>query len=202
MKRINRKPLIVGLTGAFGSGKSLSAGYFKKLGAKVIDADKVAHQILRDKAVYRKLTHLFGKGILCNNAISRERLGAIAFSNKENIKKLGRITHVAIIKNIKQVVNACKKKVVVIDAPLLIESGFHEEMDAVIVVNADMKKRLNRCLKAGFSKKTFLERSAAQLPLSFKLRCADYKINNNGRKAQTKEYVHKIWARLTQKKWR
>jgi len=202
MKRINSKPLIVGLTGAFGSGKSLSAGYFKMLGAKVIDADKVAHQILRDKAVLSKLTHLFGKGILCNRAISRERLGAIAFSKKENIKKLCQITHGAIIRKIKQIANTCKKKVVVIDAPLLIESGFHKEMDAVIVVSADKKKRLRRCLKAGFSKKTFLERSAAQLPLSFKLRYADYKINNNGTKAQTKESIHKIKARLTKEKWR
>ena len=89
-----------------------------------------------------------------------------------------------------------KRRIVVVDAPLLIESDFYKEMDKIIVVKVHRTKELNRCIKLGFSKKEAFKRIKAQMPLRRKLGYADFIIDNNGSKSQTKRRVKEIWNKL------
>jgi len=188
--------VLVGLTGALGSGKSVAAEYFRHLGAKVIDADKVCHQALKEKAVVKRIAHFFGKNILRGNAVDRKKLGQIVFKNRQLRKILEKVIHGLVIKKIKKIASISKKKIVIVDAPLLIEAGFDNEMDAVIVVKASKKKCMERGMGAGFDQSDIVRRMAAQLPLRKKLEHADFVINNNGTKAETRKQVLNIWKTL------
>ncbi|MDP3729979.1 MAG: dephospho-CoA kinase, partial [Candidatus Omnitrophota bacterium] len=175
---------IVGLTGGFGSGKSFVASLFKKLGAKVVDADKLGHKALeKSSAAYGKVAAAFGKRILKPDfSINRKALGAIAFANRKNLARLNKIVHPGIIEEItKRVRNAAKNEILIVDAPLICETNITGLMDALIVVKASKKNQLERCSKKfGMPQKDVCKRMAYQMPLKRKIRMADYTVDNNG----------------------
>ncbi len=184
MKRPRRsKKLILGLTGSFGSGKTTVAGIFKSLGVKVIDADEIAHKIIKpDSQIYKKIINIFGRDILKNNkAIDRYKLGRIVFSDKNLLKKLNQVIHPEIIRTIKHKVKTSKPGLIILDAPLLVEAGLVNSVDKLIVVKLDIKKQVER-LENKFSLKEeeILNRIKAQLPLRYKVRIADFVIDNSG----------------------
>ena len=86
--------MVIGITGNFGVGKSTVAGMFGRLGARVIDADRIARQIIKPGCpAYKQIINYFGRGILVGFYISRRRLSKIVFSDKKKLKKLNAITH-------------------------------------------------------------------------------------------------------------
>ena len=113
----NKRRLLIGLTGSFGSGKSTVAGIFRSFGARVIDADKIARSYLKSGTpVYRRLIAGFGKGIIKDDgAIDRKRLGEIVFADKMALRKLNKIIHPYVIREIKRqlkvtaVVDCCRR---------------------------------------------------------------------------------------------
>ncbi len=191
---------IVGLTGGFGSGKSLVASLFKRLGAKVVDADKLGHKALnKGSAAYRKIVAAFGKKILFPNlSINRKALADIVFANRKNLAKLNRIVHPGIIKYIvKRICRAAKSEVLIVDAPLICETNITGLMNVLIVVKASKKNQIERCSKKyGMREKDVRKRMAYQMPLKRKIRMADYTVGNNGTKEDTKKQVRKIWQEL------
>jgi dephospho-CoA kinase len=193
------KPLIIGLTGSFGSGKSTLAEIFRSYGAEVLDADKIAHKLIQPgMRVYRRLIKAFGKEILKQNKqIDRQHLAELAFSRKKLLAKLNRLTHPEIIKVIKKKLKASGAKVVVLDAPLLIEAGLRDMVDKLIVVGIDRAKQLERLLrKTSLSRKDILTRLNSQLPLAKKITLADFVIDNSGTVSQTKKQTAEIWRKL------
>ena len=96
------RQLLIGITGSLGSGKTTVAGYFKNLGAQVIDADTIAHCVLLNKKVREKITSTFGGSLLKNNRIDRRALAKIVFSNRNKLGKLCRIIQPPILKKIRQ----------------------------------------------------------------------------------------------------
>ena len=201
-----RNIFVIGVSGGFGTGKTTVANIFKKLGAKVIDADKIAHQLLRLRSpVYKKTVFKLGKAILNKDtSINRNRLAEIVFNDREKLSAYLKIIHPEIIKLIKHKLKhpqeTGKIKVIILDAPLLIEAGLKKLVDKLVVVATKRDIQLLRIKnKFGLSKSDILKRIKLQLPLSKKIKAADYVIDNNGTEKRTEKQVRQIWGEV--KRW-
>jgi len=196
--------MIIGLTGSIGTGKTFVASVFRSLGAEVLDADRIAHGVIRrPTAAYRKIVRIFGPGILDSRGnIDRKKLGRIVFADRKKLRKLDRIVHPEVIRVIKKrAAGAGKGSVVVIDAPLLVEAGLDRMVDALVVVTSSRKAQIDRCRKkSGLAESEVLKRIASQIPLKEKVRRADFIIDNNGTKTKTRKLVRSVWERSKKKK--
>ena len=190
--------MIIGITGSFGSGKTTVAKMFARLGAYAIDADKVYHFLIRRREnCYKKIVRYFGKDILTKSGqIDREKLGKIVFKDKTKLKLLNGITHAEVAKEIKRIVKSKKSKFIVIDAPLLIESGFHKEADRIILVANKKEDQVKRIRESrGLPAKEILKRIRMQMPFKEKLAFADFIIDNSGSRSDTLTQVREIWKK-------
>lgn len=180
--------MIIGVTGSLATGKStvssLLALYLK---CRLIDADKMTRDILsRDKAVQRKVISIFGQDILDKRkSIDRRRLADKAFANRTALKRLCGVLHPIVIDRIKkQAAGAVRRKrlsYVIIDGPLLIETGLHDYCDRLVVVIASLTKQVERAQAfKGMKVDDVMRRVSAQMPLSDKVVLADYIVNNEG----------------------
>lgn len=196
---MDKKRFILGITGSFGSGKTTVARIFKSFGAKIIDADKLAHKCIRpENPAYKRIVNVFGKDILNKNrTINRENLARIVFNNKNFLKRLDKIIHPQVIRIIKQQINTAKSKIIVLDAPLLIEAGLRQIVDKIIVVKITRKKQIERIKNKTFlGSLDILKRIKSQISLSRKVRLADFVIDNSGTINKTRSQVVRIWKKL------
>jgi dephospho-CoA kinase len=193
--------MIIGLTGSFGSGKTTVAGYFRSSGARIIDADAIAHSLLKPShAIYRRIVRVFGQDILNHDAtINRGLLAHRVFTHKKNLAVLNAIMHPAISASIVRQIQKFRRGIVIIDAPLLLESGLQRLTDAVIVVNVSKARQIQRLRKRlpHATKRDILARIASQIPLREKLRAADFIIDNNGSRVTTRKQVKQVWKQLS-----
>ncbi len=199
---------VVGLTGGIGSGKTTVAGQFKKLGAHVIDADKIAREMLQPQtSLGKKIINCFGKQILYKTKkklyINRKKLAALVFSNKEKLRKLNELMHPLIINQIKKEIREVKqtkgfrKQIIIVDAPLLFETGVNVFMDRIIVVSVSRECQIERMEKRdGLNKKESLQIINKQWPLKKKIRYADYLIDNSESIQRLKEKIENVWEEL------
>ena len=194
------------MTGGLGTGKTTVARIFSSLGAKVIDADKINHQLMkRNGSSFKSIVKSFGQKILTDGDIDRKKLGAVVFNNSKRLKKLCRIVHPAIISKIKNRISHYQKnksnQIIIIDAPLLIEAGLDRLVDILIVVKASRRKQIQRVIRRmNIKRSEVLKRLKAQMPLKDKIRLADITIDNNGSLTKTKKEVRRIWQKLLKKK--
>ncbi|MFC1704221.1 dephospho-CoA kinase, partial [Candidatus Omnitrophota bacterium] len=190
---------IIGITGSFGTGKTTVAQVLRKLGAKVIDADRIAREAMNPGTkVYRRIVTLFGKRILAEGAaaIDRKKLADLVFTSKRNLAVLCKIVHPVVIQKIKKYIRESRKKgikVIAIDAPLLIEAGLTSIVDVLVVVKADKKTQFQRLGKRDFTQAEITQRIASQLPLKKKLQRADYVVDNSKTKPYMVRQVKNIW---------
>ena len=189
-----------------GTGKSTASRILAGVsGAKVLDADKITHRLLRKGArVYRDLVTLFGKDILVRGEISRKLLAEKAFSSGGLLKVLQAVVHPQVIGIIEKEIDRTDKRpypAIIIDAPLLIEASLHKQVDYVVVVVASRKNQLARSLRRGaISRSQILRRIRMQMPLGAKKELADFIIDNNGSRANTKNQVNRIWRQMCLRK--
>lgn len=195
--------MLIGLTGAVCSGKSLVSGELARLGCRVVDADAVAREICaRGEYAYNEIIAAFGDGILKDDkSIDRKALGKIVFSDPVKLKTLGDITHPMIRRRIRERIEeirgADKNAIIVLDAALLIENKLHKEVQKVIVVWADEKTIIARLARRNnLSEKEAILRIRSQMPLNEKKRLADYLIDNNGSKKEALQAARHIYDAL------
>jgi len=178
------KNIIVGLTGPTGAGKSMVAHRCLARGYGVVDGDIISREICQNGSpVIKKLAEAFGGDIVNpGGSLNRRLLGKRAFSSKENVALLNKITHPPIIEEMERQISeifANEKNVAVVDAAALIESGFTEKCDLVAVVYSPSEIRLERIMtRDGLDEKTARQRISAQMPVEFYKQKADIIINN------------------------
>lgn len=191
---------IIGLTGGYHTGKTTVARFFRDCGVKTIDLDKLAHKALRPSSPhFKKIVKAFGKDIVVNNRIDRLRLARKVFGDKRRLAQLNAIIHPSVIKTMKGLIKSFSKKYrfTAIETPLLFEAGLQQHFDYIIVVVADKKKQMERAKKTtSLSSADILRRINSQLPLAKKKKKADFVINNNYSKTQTRTQVRDIMEQL------
>lgn len=190
---------LIGLTGNIAVGKSLVREQLRELGAAAIDADQIAHQVIRaGQAAYDDIVAAFGAGILDETGeIERAALGKIVFADPARLKRLEGITHPAIRGRIHQLIRAADKPVVVVEAIKLLEGELRHAVDAVWVVDASPATQLQRLTSSrGMSPSEAQSRIALQNSQADKLRQADLIIRNDGDIAGTRRQVERAWQRL------
>ncbi|MGN1231333.1 MAG: dephospho-CoA kinase [Anaerotignum sp.] len=143
---------VIGLTGGTGSGKSVVSKSLAEAGAVIVDADKIAHEIiLKGEPAYQEIIEYYGTGILDEDGnIIRKKLGEIVFHDEEKLAFLNRCTHKYICAEVDRQIAAAKAegtvKAIVLDAPLLLEAGLEQVCDGVWVVYADPEVRAQRVM--------------------------------------------------------
>lgn len=198
--------IVIGLTGGMGSGKSTALRVFKRLGAHVIDADKLARQaVMPGRPAWLAIKERFGPKVFYkNNRLNRKKMARIAFDDKKALKDLTAIIHPEVLRRERELVAEIAEKdknaVIVIDAPMMIESGSHKWKNALVVMDTSRENQIKRLLKTGRFTRTQIEkRIAAQMPLSKKLRLADYVIDNNGTPAQRRKKAEEVFRAIVSK---
>lgn len=173
---------LVGLTGKTGAGKSTISEYLSRKGAYIIDGDIVAREVLCvDATLITKLCKAFGDILNDDGSLNRKKLAAEAFSSPENTDKLNSIMHPAINNVINEKAkNAFEKyDVVVVDAAAIIESGFADECDFLVVVHAPFDVRKARIIsRDNLSEEDALIRLNGQKEDDFYLSKADFVVRN------------------------
>ena len=178
-----KKP-IIGILGGIGSGKSTVAAEFSKLGCKVIDADKIAHELLNEPAVKEKVVGLFGRIILDPaGKIDREKLAEVVFADADKLSLINEIIHPLVLQRAQELIKQydCQNhvKAIVLDMSLLVEVGWDKRCDKLIFVDCEQKLRLDRAKKLGFDKNQVKIRENFQISLDNKANLADNTIENN-----------------------
>jgi dephospho-CoA kinase len=194
-KRQGKTKLILGITGSFGSGKTTVAKIFKSYKAEVIDADKLAHNcIKRGAQAYKRMVAIFGKDILKKNrVIDRRKLSRVVFNKKNLLRRLNNIVHPQVIRIIKSRIKQSRARLIVLDAPLLIEADLKKIVDKLIVVKATQSAQIKRIQKRSpLSSRDILKRIRSQIPLRLKERLADFVIDNSGTLKRTRKQVRQI----------
>ena len=191
--------VVIGLTGNIATGKSLVLRMLQELGATVIDADKLVHQLMNHGGpAYQSIVEEFGKFILDDNGqINRRRLGRIAFSMPAALTRLEEITHPAVRQEIQKRVENASTAVVAVEAIKLFESGLVDHCQTTWVVTSRPEVQLKRLVeRRKMSPDQAQQRIKAQSPSSEKEAKADLVIDNSGDLAKTWAFVKKHYTAL------
>lgn len=195
------QPYLIGLTGNIACGKSTVLARLAELGADVIDADRVAHELMEPgEPVWAAVREAFGLGVLTpEDRIDRRKLGAIVFNDPAALRWLEALTHPAVRARIHERITAATARsvpVVVIDAIKLFEGGLANRCDENWVVTCTPDRQLTRLMaRNGFGEAEARQRIAAQSPQAEKVARADVVIDNSGTLAATYAQVDAAWRR-------
>ena len=213
--------LKVGLTGGIASGKSVVGEMFVALGACLVQADRIAHELmLPGQPVYNEVVRHFGGGILNRDlSVNRAKLAEAAFgsapaagkgksaasAHPSRIQELNRIVHPAVLRSQEEWMEEMGRQdphaVAMVEGALIIEAGAAKRFDRLIVVTCSDEQRVVRFaarhkLALDAARKEVERRMAAQLPEAEKIKIADYVIDNSGSLDKTREQVRQVWGKL------
>lgn len=194
--------MIAGLTGGIATGKTTVAGFFVELGARVIDADLIAHEILRRPEVLGTVRERFGQGVMAPDGdVDRKLLGSRVFADSEARLWLNRLVHPLVREEIARRLAAERTvfphALFIVDVPLLIESGAYRLYGPLILAYCPMEIQLRRMLsRDGLARAEALSRLAAQVPIAEKLQFADYVIDTSCPLQDTRRRVRDVYERL------
>ena len=191
--------LVIGLCGGSGSGKGTVCAFFAELGIKSIDTDKLYHEIISfDSACTMELVKSFGNAIYANPGIDRKALRNIVFSSDDNLKLLNKITHKHILSEVRNIIEAnSDSRGIIIDAPLLFESGFNSECDVTVAVIASESTRLERITKRdGISLEHAKARIASQISDAELIEKCNYSIENSSTEKELRTRVLELYRKL------
>jgi dephospho-CoA kinase len=193
--------MIIGLTGGIASGKSESSKHFKSLGFFLIDADIISSIfITRNKSIFNKILKICGKNILClNGSLNKKKIANIIFSNNYKKKKIEKILHPLIINYIKKIIIKKKSKQnILINAPLLFESGLNKVCDKVVFLWVPYDIQISRSMLRDDRKIDEIQNIIySQMPTWKKLDFSDFVINNIGSKIELKNIINNLYKLLT-----
>ena len=195
---------LIGLTGGMGSGKSTVADCMRSNGIPVIDADMIAHKIMNEESTLDKIHEIFGKNVFDKDgSLNKVKFSSVLFTNTVKRKKLNEFVHPKVWD---EMMNETEKyvtegsKVIFLDVPLLIESGWHTRVNETWLVKADYNERIERLsLRTNLSTEEIKKRIEIQMPESEKEEYADKIINNDGTIEETEKQVIEELQKIIEK---
>jgi len=195
---------VIGLTGGIAAGKSLVSQMLTDLGAHIINADKIGHEIyLPHKKAWKEIVATFGQDVLLpDQRVDRAKLGGIVFQDKEALKKLNQITHPRIIEEAESEIETLRShkedpKPIIFEAAILIEANWLFLVDKVWVVVADKEVAIERLQRdRNLARPQAESRIASQLSNAERIKYADLSIENNGSQEELKKQVEAGWKQL------
>lgn len=191
---------VLGITGGIGAGKSTVSRLFQDLGADVVDADKIAHEILEPQgAAFSDVIAAFGKGIQNEKGeIDRKSLAALVFHDAAALERLNSLTHPHVFAVMQQKIRDAKADLICLDVPLLFSAPFPIPYDASLAVVAPREVRIARVMqRSGLTREQVTDRIDQQITDADMRKMADYVIENDGDLAALFPKVEKIYRRLT-----
>ena len=197
-----KKPL-VGIIGGIASGKSTVAAEFEKLGCAVIDADEIAHGLLEEPPVRDEVVRLFGPEILsASGEIDRASLARLAFASAESLGALNDVIHPRVLQRTTALIgryNADRRyKAVVLDMPLLLEVGWADRCDRLVLVDCHWRRRVERARHKGLTSEREIKiRENFQISLDRKKKLADNTIDNNSDFSTLVRQIKNIFSDIT-----
>ena len=200
-----KRTLVLGITGGIGSGKSAVSAAFARQGAVVLDADRIGHEALLSEPVRKALVSRWAKEILSDDkTIDRKKIARIVFGetdqSKEDLAVLNSIVHPTIRRRMEREIRLLKRTgipLVILDAPLLLETGWSDLCDRLVFVRVNQKNRLKRVKKRGWTRKEFLLREKNQISPQEKRKIADYVLDNNEGYEKMEEQVDSLVRNLS-----
>ena len=194
---------LIGLTGGIATGKSTVSAILTKAGAFIIDADRIARAVVKKGLpAYREIVHRFGAEILLpDGEINRNMLADVIFNDHQKKQLLNSIVHPHVNEEvnlqIKQIQKTHPNAVIVLDVPLLIEAGMHDDLSDIIVVYAPQKIQIKRLMQRDHISETeALARVRSQMPIEEKKKKATIVIDNSGTIENTRKQAIEVFERL------
>ncbi len=198
--------MVIGITGGIGTGKSTVTKYLIDKGYIVIDADKIARDVINYEHIIIELVKTFGTKILdANNKICRKSLSKIVFADKKNVEILNAIMHPAIIEEINNQINKHKNELIIfVDMPLIFEAHLEYMFDEILLVYATKETQLRRVItRDNKTKEEALKVIESQIDIEEKKKMSDYIIENMSNKEtlynQIEDYIKNINKKLEEK---
>lgn len=196
--------LKVGLTGSIGCGKSSLSNILKKYDIPIIDADIKGREIYENKELLRDIEKSFGSSVINKDGtLNRKNLGKIVFNDDYKLEKLNSLTHPVIQNMIKDDLNKYEKfgkKIAVVDAALLIEAGFMNMLDTLVVVTCSEEVQLQRVvLRDNCSEEDAMGRIKSQMPQDEKVKYAEFVVDNSGTIEHLEKEAEKLIKSLEEK---
>lgn len=195
--------LKVGLTGSIAVGKSFVLGVLSELGCRIIDADKIAREVVAPGTPgLSAVVEAFGEDILnAEGSLDRAKLGAIVFASEAKRLQLNSILHPFIIARQDQIIRQWEHEtpegIAVVDAALMIESGGYKRFDKLIVVHCASEVQLERLLtRDGTSREEAERRINSQMPQEEKMKYADFLIDTSEGFDSARQQTEEVWHRL------
>lgn len=199
--------MVIGVTGIIGAGKTTVSRMFQEMGASLIDADLIAHKLMLPYGPsWWAVCGHFGQGLVCQNTgeIDRIKLSALVFQDSYFLKQLNKIVHPLIMAEINRQIQweqGAGAKLIMVDAPLLIETELYLRVEAVIVVTVTKKIQISRLInrKGGLTISEIERRGGSQLDQDGKKGYADFIIENTADLKHTRLQVELIYDSLIRK---
>jgi len=197
-----RRPLVVGLTGGVGCGKTIIAEEFARRGAVIISGDETGHDVVdTNRLLQEKLAGVFGRDILTHSGVNRRLLAQRAFADADGRRLLNDLVHPVLIKELKKRIRTVSRQpnvpLIVVDAALIVEWNLKAPIELIIAVWASRRKRSRWLRRRGWSFAEIENRMRAQLPFAARRRVADYVLLNNGNLDDLRRKAARLWQKLT-----
>jgi dephospho-CoA kinase len=203
-KRRKSRVGVIGLVGPVGAGKSTVAKFFGKLGARVIDADRLAHDAINSPGIRRAIVRRWGTGFVDREKrIDRAKVGAKVFKNPRELRWLERKIHPWVgremTRRLRGIADGRRKRWAVLDVPLLVEAGLDKRCDLLVYVSAARETCRSRVKARGWSEAERKRRQALQMKLPLKKMLCAYEIHNDRSLRETERHVRRVWNAITRK---
>ena len=203
---MGNKKIVIGILGRICSGKSTVAREFARLGCGVVDADEIAHGLLEKSDIKEQIKEAFGNDVFNSTGqVDRNKLAEKVFEDEKTVERINRIIHPPVLAKCEELIAEFNSrsgiKAIVLDIPLLAETGWLQQCDKLVFVDCDEEIKARRAVKKGlFSKNQLKKRENFQIFLDKKKKIADYIVDNNSGLSATAEQVVRIFTIIIDKK--